>query len=229
MNIYLDIETIPSQDDAIKAAIAETVTHPATMSKADTIAAWEAEKKPAAVEAEWLKTSLDGTYGQIACIGVAIDTDKPIVFSAAQPDHERIMLLAFMDLLSINARVMATHSRHDVGDVCFVGHNVIDFDLVFIRQRCMINGVTPHKSLPFDAKPWDNRVYDTMHKWSSKKMVSLDKLSRALRVGSKGDVSGSDVWPMYRDGRIAEIEAYCSDDVKLTRAVHRKMMFMGDA
>ena len=43
MNIYLDIETIPSQDPALLAKFRGEVTAPATYKKPESIAEWLAE------------------------------------------------------------------------------------------------------------------------------------------------------------------------------------------
>ena len=47
MKIYLDIETIPGQSPELKTEIAATIKPPGSMKKAETIARWEAEEKPA--------------------------------------------------------------------------------------------------------------------------------------------------------------------------------------
>ena len=65
MFCYIDIETIPTQSAETRARIADTVKPPATMKKAETIAAWEAEQKPVAVEEAISKTGLKGAYGHI--------------------------------------------------------------------------------------------------------------------------------------------------------------------
>ena len=48
--LYLDAETLPSHDPAIREQIAGEIKPPGSMKKAETIAAWEAEEKPAAIE-----------------------------------------------------------------------------------------------------------------------------------------------------------------------------------
>ena len=54
MNLYIDIETLPTDRDDVREYIAATVSAPAQMKKAETIAAWEASDKPAAVDDEAL-------------------------------------------------------------------------------------------------------------------------------------------------------------------------------
>ena len=95
MNLFLDLETLPSESDAVRAAIAETITPPGNMSKAETIAAWTLEKKPALVDEAMLKTSFDAQYGRILCIGWAVDDDEP----QSVIGSEDVVLPGFMEAL----------------------------------------------------------------------------------------------------------------------------------
>ena len=61
MNIYLDIETIPTDRAAVRDYIAATITPPGTMKKAETIAAWVKDDKPAAIEEAVNRTSCGGS------------------------------------------------------------------------------------------------------------------------------------------------------------------------
>ena len=74
--LYLDLETIPAQNDDAKSRIASTVRPPAQMKKPETIKAWEQNDKAAAVEEAIAKTSFNGAYGHVCCIGWAFD-DEP--------------------------------------------------------------------------------------------------------------------------------------------------------
>lgn len=73
MHLYLDIETIPGQRPGLRDEIAAKITPPGNISKPETIAAWEAEKKPELVEEAYRKTSFDGGVGHVVSIAYAID------------------------------------------------------------------------------------------------------------------------------------------------------------
>lgn len=77
--LYLDIETIETQDADLRARIAADIKPPASMSKAETIAKWEAEAKPDAIASAIAKTALDGATGHLVCIGYAVDGDRKSV------------------------------------------------------------------------------------------------------------------------------------------------------
>lgn len=222
MNIYLDIETCPSQLEGVREMVAEGITCPGNITKAESIAAWEAEKKPALVEEAWRKTSFDGALGHVAVIGLAFDDEEP--FSIWSPDwhsNEAHMLREAFD---------AIHERcsRNLGDrPLFVGHNVVEFDFRFLFQRAVMLGVKPTPFIPFNAKPWDDaKVFDTMARWGgARNPVKLDKLARAMGVGGKGEIDGSKVWDYVRDGLIGQVAEYCENDISMTRGVFQRMTF----
>ncbi len=221
MNIYLDIETIPTQDQAVIDSIAEGITPPGNISKADTIAAWHAEKKPGLIEEAVAKTSFDGALGHIACASIAIDDEAPVVFYREDWKEEHAEMMVLGDLFGAIREATKGATRKPT----FIGHNILEFDLRFIFQRAVILGVRPPACIPFRAKPWGDEVFDTMNAWGGRTMVGMTKICRALGIEGKGDIDGSKVWEYVRTGRIAEVAAYCAQDVERTRAMYRRMTF----
>lgn len=217
--LYLDIETIPAQLPEAHAAIAENVKPPAQMKKAETIAAWEANDKAQAVKDAITKSSLDGTYGHICCIGFAVNDMQPdsTFLRSYSPEGEATILRDFF------------HAADELGrgnpfPVCVVGHNHIGFDLRFIWQRAIILGVRVPGWFPRDPKPWGNEAFDTMLAFAGQRgMISLDRLCRALGIPGKDDIDGSMVASLWEAQRSDDIARYCMDDVERTRAVHRRM------
>ena len=217
MNIILDLETIGATDPAIIERIGANIKPPGNMKKAETIAAWAENDKPAAVEEALLKTAFDGTYGKIVCIGFAID-DKPAV--AISGDDEKHIINRFYQ--SVQDAMMEPYC----GPLCMIGHNLIGFDLKFLWKRSVILGIKPPKSIPFKAKPWDAVVFDSMQEWDKDSRVSLDNLCAALKIPTpKGEMDGSKVWDAYKAGKFEEIGNYCMGDVNATREVYRRMTF----
>ncbi len=225
MLITLDIETLPSECEVMRAAVAAEITPPGNMSKADTIAAWEAEKKPALVDQAMRKTSFDGTYGRILCIGWAVDDGEPEAFIG---DEDNV-LFGFFERLR-EALSVTNHGRQVDADPVFVGHNLSGFDLRFIWQRAVLHKIRPPHAIlnACKAKPWDKCIADTMLMWNPdrERRISLDKLCKALGVEtSKGDMDGSKVYDEYKAGNLDKISAYCKADVAATRECYRRMMF----
>lgn len=224
MNIYLDIETIPTQRDDLKALVAEKVTPPASMSKPETIAKWEAEKKPEAIEEEWRRTALDGAMGEIVAIAWAVDDEVPQVAWRSLERPEADVLAEFFGSIAPRLNTPGRPIRPT-----WVGHFITGFDLRFIWQRAVILGVEPGFYLPYDAKPWGSDVFDTKTAWSGVssygKSASLDTLCKVMGFAGKGDIDGSKVWDYVKAGRMPEVAEYCKDDVEKARLLHRRMTF----
>jgi hypothetical protein len=214
MIVTFDIETIPVQDKAIIDSIASEIKPPATYKKPESIAEWMELNKQAAIDEAVAKTSFDGAYGQICCIGWCIDDGQIKSSIGLEKD---IIQTFFNDLIENNPRAI---------DCTFVGHNVSAFDLRFLFQRAIILGIKPPSFIPFNAKSWDSQIFDTMTYFAGfGNRISLDKLSKALGLEGKTGITGADVWPMYQAGKIAEIADYCEHDVELTRNVYKRLTF----
>lgn len=157
------------------------------------------------------ETSLHGEFGRILCIGYLKEPGmaEPAVLTGAEPDQLR----RFWEI----AR----------GVTLFVGHNLFDFDLPFLRKRSIV-----HRIRPLDislARYRSSPVYDTMQEWSSwnpRERVRLDTIAKVLGLrSSKDGLDGSKVALYHEQGRDEEIFRYCKDDVRLVREVHRRMTF----
>ena len=108
-----------------------------------------------------------------------------------------------------------------------VGHNIINFDLPFIFQRCLANNIAVK---PFiDLSEFNVRgVYDTMRAWwlGGRNRVALDDIAFALGIESSktSEVEGSRVFELYQSGKLAQIREYNLNDVRVTRKVYERMV-----
>jgi len=222
MHVYLDCETIPSQRNEAKARAAARVSPPGNISKAETIAKWEAEKRPGLEDEEWRKSSFDGGWGECVCICWAVLDEE--VSAATRPtiaDSEADMLRTFFGSME------GAQIRHHGRPITWVGHN-IGFDLRFLFQRAVVLGVQPSVQLRQDATPWSGKVVDTMHEWAGTRgSVKLVDLCAALRidVGHEDTITGAEVWDTYKAGNFDVVLRHCRADVERVRAVHRRLLF----
>jgi 3'-5' exonuclease len=214
--LVIDLETIPVDDPAVREEIARSIVMPGNISKPDTIAAWEETKRPALVEEAFARGGLSATTGKICCIGLSTPKSE---MSFCGPDEEDVLRLAYEYIASIP------------DPITFVGHNLVGFDLPFLRQRSIVLGIKPPQTLrlAWSAKHWDtDRVSDTMLLWSADKQqrISLDRLCRLLGIkSSKADgMDGSKVWPMWQEGRLQEIADYCIADCLATLECYRRIV-----
>lgn len=220
MLITIDLETCPAQNPAVREEIRQTIKAPAQYKKKESIEEWLKENAESEAESAWRKTSFDGAHGHICVVGLAFD-DEPAeaIYSTDWHADEATVLRELF------ARLNERIECHRNVRPRFVGHNLVEFDLRFLFQRCVVLGVKPSPYIPFAAKPWDDGVYDTMLRWGARQGGSLDKITKALGLGGKGDIDGSMVWDYVRDGRINEVADYCKSDVDLTRSLYKRMTF----
>src|SRR5262245_12752883 len=107
-----------------------------------------------------------------------------------------------------------------------VGHNLVNFDLPFIFQRCLVNNIAVK---PFiDLSEFRVRgVYDTMREWwlGSRNRVALDDLAWALGIESSktSEVEGSRVFELYQAGKLAQIREYNLNEVRVARKCYERL------
>ena len=109
-----------------------------------------------------------------------------------------------------------------------VGHNILSFDLPFIFQRCLVQGmqVRPFVNL---GEYTVRGVYDTMRQWwlgDRRSRVSLDDIAWALGIESSktSEVEGSKVFDLYQAGKLDLIREYNLNDVRVTRKIYERMV-----
>jgi hypothetical protein len=176
--------------------------------------------------------SLSAASGRILSIAVHEGPIPGLDFGdVEQPESERVFgidasgeeqdekksLLAFLDYMK----------DFDPDSDELVGHNIIGFDLPFIFQRCLVNGICA-KPLVDLGEYRVRGVFDTMHAWwlGAKRFVSLDDIAWALGIESSktATAEGSKVFELYQAGKLAEIREYNLNDVRVTRKVYERLV-----
>lgn len=213
--IFLDIETVPDQRPGAEEAARNRIQAPANYKDPEKIEAYVAGKGREA----WRKTSLNGAYGEIFCIGYALGDEEATVIHRDTDDPEwteKALLESFWEMLGNDLSMTAT----------WVGHNVQRFDLRFIWQRSVIHGVPMPMRLPFDASPWSKELADTMMMWTGERnsFISLDDLLDILGVESRDPISGADVWDAIEAGDSHLVVRHCLRNVEEVREAWRRMM-----
>lgn len=128
-----------------------------------------------------------------------------------------------------------------------VGHNIIEFDVPFLRRRMITYGIPlPMVLDTYQKKPWELTFDDTMEMWGSpawKYRVSLSLLAECLGLPNpKEEMSGASVAEVYYgmfdgvDGdqlpfdkeaeALAKISTYCNGDVIVTANCYRRMKYL---
>lgn len=216
--LFIDIETIPTQD----AAEIERIAAAERARNAELVKPHPEAKVLANIDEAVRKTALDGATGEVVC--VAVSTGGGVVDCVWKRDYrvagsERAMLVEVLRFIA------------DREPLSICGHNVVGFDAPFLRHRGFVHGLTVPPSIYRSPKPWDAVADDTMLLWSGGqpgKSISLDRLCRALGVEGKGELDGAGVWDAVQAGRIDEVANYCADDVRRAYECHRRMAWSFD-
>jgi len=230
MNIYFDIETVPAQSPAaielLKKDIETEISaikSPGNYKDEAKIAEYikiKTDEITAAADEKYRKTSFDGGMGQICAISFAVDDMHPYNIYQEDWTKESEIIHEFYGYLD-DYYNPSTDPRP-----VFIGHNVVGFDLRFLFQRSVMLGIKPPLFVPFQAKPWDQSVFDTMVAWAGVgNRVSMDKLCKIFGIESKGELDGSKVWDYVQAGKIEEVAEYCGKDVERTRAIYKRLTF----
>lgn len=217
INLYLDIETIPTQSAAAWDEALAAVTAPGSYKKQESIDAWLADNREAVAREAIAKTSFDPAKGHICTISWAADDDEITTAHAETVEQEADLLRAFFGSIGGSSRYT------------FIGHYVGGFDLRFILCRAVVLGVPIPQSIPRDPKPWESRVFDTMQAWAGAKgTISMSNLAAALGIAAKDDgFDGSQVAEAWANGEHQRIADYCAADVEAVRMIHKKFMAVG--
>lgn len=214
--LFLDIETIPTQDERLKEYVTSTLKPPSNYKKDEAIEKWLADNADKA----WRNTSLDGAFGELLVVSYAVDggpvlgTYREIEGSAT----EKELLVGLWNDLSERAS--------DAGTI-WVGHKLM-FDMLFLRQRSIVNRVRPSLHIPYQDRAWAGTWEDTNVLWTGNDRlsdsVSLDKLCTALGIESPKDgIDGSMVWDAVKEKRYEDVLRYNVADVEATREAYMRL------
>jgi predicted PolB exonuclease-like 3'-5' exonuclease len=226
MILFLDIETIPTDNQVVIDHIKSTIKHPGNISKPESIQKWYDENFDNAVKEALQKTALDALYGSILSIAWAIN-DNPVKCLIRDDSQSELSLLSdfFTDIANIK------DGRGNMAGITkWVGHCISTFDIRFIWQRCVINQYNPPVSLPIKAKPWDDMFFDTRTEWTGggswySGKSSLKDMSPVFGL-NKSDTDGSMVYDMYLNGEFDRIKQYNMEDVEDVRTLYKRMNFI---
>ncbi len=218
--LTLDVETIPTDDPAVIVQIAESVTPPKSMSLSKTIAAWVADTKPGLITEAVAKTSFNGGYGSLCCVGWAWNDGDVQTMVDHDPDEPQGAFLS-----RALSHIVAGRPQPNYAPITIVGHNVSGFDIRFLWQRAFVLGVKMPGWFPRDPKPWSKEVHDTMMMWGgARDFVGLEELGRIMGLPPSTGIDGSEVAATWAEGDYEAIRDHCRQDVERVRAVHKKML-----
>lgn len=232
MQLFIDIETIPSQQADAREQVRATIKPPGTLKKTESIAAWWEHESAAAVEDAYRRQSLDGGLaGEIVSIAACTPDGRQWVRCRAQGEDEAALLNEFVATVEQWTRDDAARILPDspsawpMDDHYMIAHNAA-FDIPYLWRRCRVRGVPVPGWLPGPMARIGRDFGRTMLQWAGYgNRVSLDALTRALGVPSpKGDgMDGSQVFDAWLAGEHERIAEYNLNDAIATAAVWHRL------
>lgn len=158
------------------------------------------------------KGALSAIGGRIVCICLLVDDGCAMREIAIASADERHIVCEFWRAIRPT-------------DI-LVGHNILAFDLAFIRQRSWILGIRPTRQI--DTRKYHTTdVADTLElwtNWGNRKGATLDALGIALGFGGKTG-AGSSVARWWADRDLEAVKSYCRDDVRLAYQVYCRLTY----
>ena len=238
MNLYLDIESIPSQHPDALAQVRAAIKPPATLKKPESIAAWWASEADAAAQEAWRKQSLDGgTQGEIVSVAVTDGEGREWVRCRAVGESEAALLQEFIDVVEGWTRdefhklaaTCSASSAFPMDDHRLIAHNAA-FDIGFLWRRMVVHGLRIPRWLPGPMARAGQHYGDTMMVWAGwGKFIGLDALTRALGLPSpkEGGMDGAKVFDAWQAGQHDDIAAYNLKDAQAVAAVWHRLQTVG--
>lgn len=211
MNLFLDLETIPSGEPLKE----EEIPAPSRMSIPDTILKWRESKGPREeVEKEYRGRSLNSLKCNVLCLAYAFEYNEPEILTGTDKE----VIQGFNSLLN------------RLGDkkesVILVGHNIKEFDVPIIYHRAIRYNQSSLLRYLDGIKYVKGRIFDTMVEWGLTKYkdyTSLDNILNYLGFTGKGEITGANVYDYYMRGELEKIYDYCKDDVKRIQQIYKRM------
>ena len=217
--IFLDIETLPCQrDDPLWLKLSGNVEKLRTETD---------EEFEARLESLYRNSALHAALGTVWMIGYAQGSQEPqIIASSGTPEEEKELLAQFLKIVA------------DIQDPWWVGHNISGYDIPFMQVRALKHGLPQlaRKLRQVRAKPWEQRILDTMEIWprtgsdrtswkddSLRGFGRLDTVCSVLGIEQQTGVMGDSVYKAFLEGNAEAVRSHLYSDIDQVRQVFRKL------
>ena len=121
-----------------------------------------------------------------------------------------------------------------------VSWNGNGFDLPVLNYRALLHGIpaarfweTGDNERDFRYNNYISRYHerhldlmDVLSRYNQRQWAKLDDCATALGLPGKAELSGKDVWPLYQQGELEQIRAYCERDALNTYLVYLRFEFL---
>lgn len=221
--LFIDIETLPPPEE-LRASI-----NPALVSKLENrYREAQCDASAECTEEQFRRLALHAEYGRVLSIGMIVEQEGKVVCRGVlgrERESMRFHLDEAKTLRGFWKQLREFDNRQDL----IIGHNVFDFDLLFLYKRSIINRVQPSVRLSF-ARYRSRPIFDTMKEWELwgwRPGIKLGELAEVLQLSMAKieGIDGSSIYDRFCAGCHQEIADYCLRDVELTREIYYRLTF----
>ena len=234
--ITIDIETLPDLDNEPAPFGFEPPVIPEGTSKTaanEMMRPYKAAlKEHETSRQKWLKTSLSAIKGgRVLCIGIKVAGDEPIcMWGGGSLEGEALILKQLEAALTKRTAII---ERGKAVKPELIGHNIVGFDLYFLRLRAAKHGCSQLSELLYRSSKFKFdrlRVYDTMLiggglQW--RPPGTVDDYADLFGVKRDNPIDGSQVYEYWASDRHDEIKQHVLDDVETEYAIYLGMKGVG--
>lgn len=231
--LVFDIETNRTSNPAIIERIREKIKPPATLKKEESIREWWATQSGQAIDEKLAQTALNGLQGDVTAIGWQVlvtetgdDADyelselKPTI--AIRKNDQSVSSFLGETYRRIETNIAKYFSFRGAWDTRVSGHNIINFDLPFLRQQSLRYNVRHMRFFPRRKEG----VIDTMVELAGyKEFISLQDAAITLSIPwDKTSIPGDQVPSAWESGNHEAVAHHLTNDVEATTAIALKLL-----
>ena len=220
--IFLDIETLPP-DENVRGVVAQQVHLDQAKKKkpvTDDVIKQLADK-------QFRDLSLHAEQGRLLTIGLIVEQDGRIIHHGLLGCNRKTGEFHLNEAQTLKAFWRLLKDFNPNRDL-FIGHNIFDFDLLFLFKRSVVHRIKPSIDISF-RRYQRQPIFDTMWEWSHwQHRISLEDLAVTLKIESskQSDMNGSKIYDAFIEGRYSDIALYCMRDVECMREVYYRLNFI---
>jgi len=231
--LVFDIETNRTTNPAIIERIREKIKPPATLKKEDSIREWWATQSGQAIEDKLAQTALNGLQGDVTAIGWQVlvsETGEDMDYKITSPKpkilirgkDESVQNFLAKSYRTMEASVAEYFNFRGTWDIRVAGHNVLAFDLPFLRQQSLRYNVRHMRFFPIGK----HGVIDTMVELAGyKEFISLQDAAITLSIPwDKESIPGDQIPGAWESGNHDAVVRHLENDVNVTTAIALKLL-----
>lgn len=221
--LFIDIETLPPPEEML-ASINLALVSKLENRRHEHLCEAGAE----CTEEQFRRLALHAEYGRVLSIGMIIELNGKVIHQGVLGRDRQSMKFHLDEARTLRGFWRQLEDFDERRDL-IIGHNIFEFDLLFLYKRSIINRVKPSARLSF-ARYRSRPIFDTMKEWELwawRPSIKLEELAEVLQLGitKMEGLDGSRIYDSFCEGCHQEIADYCLRDVEITREIYYRLTF----